>query len=91
MGTWKAVVTVLIPDGEAATEDDAIDMIGERLKPLSWAGRLQHEDDLPDRTVPALWTGLTSPSQYLPSAALTCRVIPGRPRTVLTCLSVPPS
>jgi hypothetical protein len=38
--TWEIQVTVLIPRDEAATDDEAIDLLGERLRPWAWAGQL---------------------------------------------------
>jgi hypothetical protein len=36
----EIMVTVVIPAGEAATDDEAIDLIGERLKPWFWTAQL---------------------------------------------------
>lgn len=38
--SWEIQVTVLIPRDEAKTQDDAIDLLGERLAPWPWAGQL---------------------------------------------------
>lgn len=37
---WKVEITVLVPRDQAPTLDDAIDAVGDRLTPLSWAGRI---------------------------------------------------
>jgi hypothetical protein len=40
---WTIEVTVQIPRDEAPGLDEAIDMVGEKLRPLAWAGSI-HED-----------------------------------------------
>ena len=42
---WKIEVTVLIPRDQAKDLDEAIDIVGERLKPLPWAGRVRAEPE----------------------------------------------
>lgn len=44
-GFWKLHVTVVIPHDEAPTLDDAIDMVGDKLRPLAWAGRVNEEEN----------------------------------------------
>jgi hypothetical protein len=40
---WTIELTVVVPREQAATLDDAIDTVGERLKPLAWAGHIKAE------------------------------------------------
>ena len=42
---WKVNVTVMVPRADAPTLDDAIDTIGERLRPLAWAGHIKEEEN----------------------------------------------
>ena len=42
---WEVQLTVLIPRAEAKTDDEAIDLVGEKLKPWYWTG--QFPMDLP--------------------------------------------
>lgn len=42
---WELKVTVLIPRDQAATDDEAIDLLGQRLKPWYWAAQLPMEID----------------------------------------------
>ena len=42
-------MTILIPVSDAPTVDEAIDIIGERLKPYYWAGRLEMDVDVAER------------------------------------------
>jgi len=41
-GDWIVHVQIAVPRAEAATIDDAIDAVGEKLAPLYWTGHL-HE------------------------------------------------
>lgn len=42
---WKIELTVLVPRDEAPTVDDAIDTVGDRLRPLFWTGRISEDPD----------------------------------------------
>ena len=37
---WEVMVTVLVPRSDAKTVDEAIDAVGERLKPWFWTGHI---------------------------------------------------
>lgn len=44
MEDWTISLTVVVPRADAATVDDAIDLIGDKLDPLFWTGRIKEGD-----------------------------------------------
>ncbi len=42
---WTINLTVTVPRADAPTLDDAIDVVGERLRPLAWAGHIKEGED----------------------------------------------
>ena len=42
---WNVRVTVLVPHSDAPSLDDAIDLVGDKLRPLTWSGRIKEEKE----------------------------------------------
>jgi len=42
---WKIHVTVVVPRGDVPSLDDAIDLVGDKLAPLAWAGHIKEGED----------------------------------------------
>lgn len=38
-------LTVVVPREVAPTVDDAIDLVGDKLRPLFWTGKITEEED----------------------------------------------
>lgn len=41
MEDWTISLTVVVPRADAPTMDDAIDLVGDKLNPLFWTGRVR--------------------------------------------------
>jgi hypothetical protein len=42
---WTIKLNVVVPRADAPTLDDAIDLVGDKLRPLAWAGHIKEEED----------------------------------------------